>query len=384
MPPCLYRMVFCYPCFSPLAMVYYFITLYCNAKRRNAHTVTGFIKKYFNYLFLGLVFGFTLWSVFRGEDLVRVLDYLEDANDLYLIPSIFCVLLFILGESAVIFYLFSILGTRVKLSHCCLYSFIGFFYSCITPSASGGQPMQVIAMRKDNIPVAVSSVVLAIVTITYKMVLVLIGIAVLVLRPDSLMVYLDPVMGIMYLGIFLNIICISLLLLLVFHPMLMRVMAQWLLDLISRIRPSKKRASRQAKLEHLLNQYNGSAEFYRTHKHTIVYVFLITLLQRLVLFFITWLTYRSFALEGHSISLIVLLQAMISVAADMLPLPGGMGVSENLFLEIFHPIFGEALTLPAMMISRGISYYTQLIISGIMTLAAAFIITDKKKKGGKL
>ena len=69
---------------------------------------------------------------------------------------------------------------------------------------------------------------------------------------------------------------------------------------------------------------------------------------------------------------------MISVAVDMLPLPGGMGISENLFLTIFEPLFGAALVLPGMMICRGISFYTQLLISAVMTAAASFIIREKK------
>ena len=72
------------------------------------------------------------------------------------------------------------------------------------------------------------------------------------------------------------------------------------------------------------------------------------------------------------------LQGMISVAVDMLPLPGGMGISENLFLTIFQPIVGEALVLPGMLVSRGISYYTQLIISAIMTVVASFILKRKE------
>ncbi len=72
------------------------------------------------------------------------------------------------------------------------------------------------------------------------------------------------------------------------------------------------------------------------------------------------------------------LQGMISVAVDMLPLPGGMGISENLFLTIFEPIFGESFVLPGMLVSRGISYYTQLIISAIMTVAASFILKRKE------
>jgi hypothetical protein len=73
------------------------------------------------------------------------------------------------------------------------------------------------------------------------------------------------------------------------------------------------------------------------------------------------------------------LQAMISVAVDMLPLPGGMGISENLFLEVFQPIFGEAFLLPGMVVSRGLAYYTQLVISAVMTVVSMISIKDKTK-----
>ena len=76
----------------------------------------------------------------------------------------------------------------------------------------------------------------------------------------------------------------------------------------------------------------------------------------------------------------ILLQAMISVAVDMLPLPGGMGISETLFLSIFEPIFGVELVLPGMIVCRGISYYTQLVISGVMTGVAQFVFREKMRK----
>ena len=337
-------------------------------------------KNLWNLLFLAAVFILTLWSVFHGQDLNQVVTFLASAEPVYIILSIFCVILFILGESVVICYLLKTLGNRVRFSHCCLYSFIGFFYSCITPSASGGQPMQVVAMRKDRIPVAVSTVVLAIVTITYKLVLVMIGAAILLFRPQQLMTYLVPVEPIMHLGLWLNVICITALLLLVFHPDAIRVLAERTLALLNRIHPFRNPEKQQQRLQRILGQYHGTAEFYRSHKHVIVHVFLITLLQRCLLFLVTWFTYRAFSLSGHSLPVILGLQAMISVAADMLPLPGGMGISENLFLDIFLPVFGEALVLPGMMVSRGISYYTQLLISAGMTVVSSFIITDKEKK----
>lgn len=335
-------------------------------------------KKIFNAVFLVTVFCLTMWAVFKGQDLKALLYYLSNAEASFIAASVVCVVAFILSESVIIHYLMRCLGVRTQFSHCCLYSFIGFFYCCITPSASGGQPMQVVAMRKDRIPVAVSTVVLAIITILYKLVLVLIGTAVMVIRPAAVMPYLEPAEGIIWLGLVLNVICIAALLVLVFWPNLVRRLARWSMALIGKIRPFKNPEKQTARVERILSQYEGTSEFFRSHGLVIINVFVITLVQRVLLFFITWLTYKAFSLSGHSMPAVVTLQAMISVAVDMLPLPGGMGISETLFLDIFRPVFGEALVLPGMVLSRGISYYTQLLISAVMTVIATFIIKERK------
>lgn len=338
-------------------------------------------KKVLNAVFVAVIFSVTVITVFQGENFREVLHFLMTAEIKFVLPSILLVLCFIVGESVVIYYLFYTLGIQTGFFRCCLYSFIGFFYSCITPSASGGQPMQVIAMKKDKIPVASSTVVLAIVTITYKLVLVISGLAVLIIRPESIMKYLESVETIMYVGLALNVGCIAILLNLVFYPKTVRSFAEWGLSLWNRIRPSKHPEKQKERLEALLGQYTGTAEYFKSHKHVFIHVLIITFVQRYLLFFITWLTYCAFELSGETMPVVVILQAMISVASDMLPLPGGMGVSENLFLVIFEPIFGENLIIPGMVISRGISYYSQIFISGIMTLLATFLFT--KEKGEK-
>lgn len=335
-------------------------------------------KKILNAVFVAAIFVITMITVFQGENFKEVLNFLTTAELEFVLPSIGLVILFILGESVVICYLFRTLGIKTGFFRCCLYSFIGFFYSCVTPSASGGQPMQVFAMKKDKIPVASSTVVLAIVTITYKLVLVISGLLVLIIRPESIMKYLEPVETIMYVGLALNVVCIAILLNLVFYPKTVRSCAEWGVSLWNRIRPSGHPEKQRARVEALLGQYTGTAEYFKTHKHVIVHVLIITFLQRYLLFFITWLTYCAFELSREGMPVIVMLQAMISVASDMLPLPGGMGASENLFMVIFEPVFGEDLVLPAMVISRGISYYSQMIISGIMTLAATLFISKEK------
>ena len=66
------------------------------------------------------------------------------------------------------------------------------------------------------------------------------------------------------------------------------------------------------------------------------------------------------------------------MSVDMLPLPGGMGISEKLFLMIFVPVFGARLLLPGMILSRGLGYYTELALSAFLTIVANFVLGKRE------
>lgn len=325
------------------------------------------------------VLGLTLWYIFRDKSLNRIFFYLSGAKWGYAAIAVAAVVAFILGEAVVLCYLLRRLGTRASFGHCSLFSFIGFFYSAITPSASGGQPMQVVYMRRDGIPVAVSTVVLVIVAIVYKLVLVIIGIAVAILRPAAVMRCLGDAEALIYLGVALNVIVVSLLLLAIFRPALLEGLTRWLLRMTQKIHTFRNPEKVMNRVQQMLEQYRGTADFFIKEPKIIFNVFLITFAQRVCLFSVAWFTYLAFGLSGENALTVMLLYAMISVAVDMLPLPGGMGISETLFAAIFAPVFGPELVIPGMIVCRGISYYTQLLLSGVMTGYAQFFFRRRQQ-----
>lgn len=338
-----------------------------------------------NAVFLILIFGATLYYVFHGQDLSKILGYMKDVDDRLWGFGIICVISFICLESVIIFYLMKSVKQKVRLGHCILYSFVGFFFSCVTPSASGGQPAQIYFMKKDGLSISVSSLILMIVTITYKLVLVVIGAVVLIFRPSGIMIYLEPVIGWCYLGILLNIICIAVMFLLTFHPTMAKKIVIWLICRFQTFFNRKERSEKLIqKVEASMDRYKDVAEYLRKHIMLIIHVFLITFVQRFMLFLITYLVYKSFGFHSMSLLQIVTLQAMISVAVDMLPLPGGMGITEKLFLSIFTPICMEQRVLPFMIATRGLNYYTQLLISAVLTITAYFMLGKAKDKNDRI
>lgn len=333
-------------------------------------------KIIFNGVFLAVVFALTIYGVFHGEDLSSMMDAIHRADKRWLIPGIALVAFFIWGESIIIWSMMRSSGIQLKKRTCFLFSSVGFFFSCITPSASGGQPMQIYYMKKEKISIPVSTVILMIVTITYKLVLVVIGIGIAIFGRGFLHKYLEGILPVFYLGLALNIFCVTFMTILVFHPLLAKAIMVKGMKLLERLHLVKKKDGRLKKLEDSMDTYRNTAAYLKNNPFVIVKVIGITFIQRMALFAVTWFVYQAFGLHGTGFWEILFLQAVISVSVDMLPLPGGMGISETLFLNIFSPVFG-GLLLPGMVLSRGLGYYGELLISAAFTVVAQLTIGKK-------
>ena len=337
-------------------------------------------KIIFNGVFLAVVFALTVYGVFHGEDLSSMMDAIHRADKRWLVPGIALVAFFIWGESIIIWYMMRSSGIHLKKRTCFLFSSVGFFFSCITPSATGGQPAQIYYMKKEKIPIPVSTLVLMIVTITYKMVLVVIGLGLMIFGRGFIRTHMYNIRHIFYLGTGLNVFCVASMLLLVFHPVLARSILVKGMELLEKMHLMRYKSTRIEKLNASMDQYHTTAVYLKDHIMVLVNVFAITLFQRFALFTATWFVYKAFGLSGTNAFVIILLQSVISVSVDMLPLPGGMGISEKLFSMIFEPVFGSALLIPGMILSRGLGYYTELLISAIFTIVANFTIGRNLRK----
>ena len=338
-------------------------------------------KWIFNIAFLLLVIGLTMYGLFRGSDLGDLGNLIVQARGGWWALAFLLVVAFILGESLVLHDIMRTLKTPHRLTHCFLYSFIGFFFSCITPSAGGGQPAQVYFMRKDGIDPAVSVPVMILVTITYKLVLVLFALAVLIFRPGTVMAALKPVWGWCILGIALNAGFIGLYILLVVCPGAVERFLGWAIGHPGRLLGRARVEKMQCWLKKWMGQYRDASRVMRTRPGMLLRVMGLTILQRCLLFAVTFCAIRSFDIGNGSLPVVVTLQAMISLGTDLLPLPGGMGASETMFMRIFPAICGAEMTLPVLVVSRGISYYGQLLISAIFTAVAVFRIGKHREEG---
>lgn len=338
-----------------------------------------YLKVLLNAVFLIGLVSITIYFSLKDQNINDIMYAIHSSNIAWILLAVIFVFVFICGESVIMKYLYNLLGTQIKLLHCIKYSFIGFFFSSVTPSATGGQPMQLFYMKKDKYRVSESCLVLLIITIGYKAALVLMSGILFVIQGDFIFAHLDSVVYILIYGLIVNIAFISFLLVIIFHDALTEKMICGMAAILALFHIAKDKEKMQTKILSHMQPYREGAAYLRSHQKVFFHVLWMSVVQRAALFLVTWCVYRSFGLHGISAIQIVALQTIISLSVDMLPLPGGVGASEKSFEIMFGTIFGASLVIPGMVLSRGISYYFLVLITGLGTVVAHFWMVWKNK-----
>ena len=337
-------------------------------------------KNIFNGLFLVALIVFTVWAVFKDQDLGKIITLVSDIHPIFLIIGFTLVIVYVCSESVIIKYLLHTVHIKAPMHNCIRYSFVGFFYSCITPSATGGQPMQIYYMKKQKIDIPTATIILMLVTIEYKFVLVFVGLAAVIFGQSLLQCLSPDVLFFLYLGIGLNVFCVVFMSLLVFKPGSAKFLIIKGFNLLKKLHLMKEKNNRAQRLEDSMEIYKEASVYLKANKKAILITTLISFVQRFFLFFITYVVYRSFGLHEVNAFTITILQSVISISVDMLPLPGGMGISEYLYMRIFTPIFKSSTAASAsMLVSRGFSYYVLVIVSGIISFITHLTVRGDKE-----
>lgn len=332
-------------------------------------------RKLAQIIFFAAVLLLTLFSVLKGVSLQELAADMQSADPIFLLLAVGSVLMFLILQAVVIYMMLITLGMRKSIGKCLLFSFTGYFYCSITPFQSGGPPAQIVLMKKEGIPVSMSSIVILIMTFLFKAVLVAVGIWYLLFGWRVLGNYLSGVLGWFCLGLVMTIGFTAFLAVFIFSPSFARCFLLFLYDrIVERSRVLRRFSGQKQRIVSFMDRYKQTASFFQAHRKQMGVLFGITFLQRFFYFLTTYFVYRSFGLQGTSFAVITLLQACISISVDLLPLPGGTGITEALFLRIFRPLFGAALVLPGMMLARGISYYVQLFFCALFAVASRFFI----------
>ena len=337
--------------------------------------------------------GVTFFVLLRDQPVTKLADVLGRVHPGWLAVGLGLMFLFVASEAMCTRQILPRLGHAASLRRCLGYSFVGFYFSSITPSSTGGQPAQIYYMSKDGVPAAHGALNMMLIAVCYQVVVLLYAVSVVLFQP-SLLETMGGGLGLLLLfGAAVNIVLTAGMLCLMFLPNAARKLCTWVLNLLVKLRLVKNRAGALEKLEGQLTEYRRGAECVKHNPGLIPRLLVCTAVQLTALFAVPFAVYRAFGLTGHGPAELIGMQALLTLAVSALPLPGAVGASEGGFVRAFTLFFGAGLVTPAVLLSRGISFYAFLLISGGVTLAVhlshrkkaaqAVIIQERPKMPGR-
>ena len=326
-------------------------------------------KKIFEAVFFITVTVLALSVLFRGQNWSDLLLLIRKSNPVCLLSAVFLGLLFVCLEGYMIWRLLRLSGNDATLPGCIRYSFIGYFYSGITPSATGGQPAQLYEMCKDGNNASDSTVVLMVVALFYKRVRVVIGLMLPVVWLGHMREYLGSWLGLYVVGIVLNVVLVALLCGVMFSPGLILNIMCGVLAAGERCGIVKNGEKLRQDAAAFAGRYRETTHFLREHKGELVVIGAVTFLQRSTVFLITGMVYLGFGLSGSSLFHILAVQAAVYIAVDMLPVPGAQGITELMYAAVFGGVFGAQYVKASMVLVRGMDFYVPFCVSMLIVLA---------------
>lgn len=313
--------------------------------------------------------GITGFFLLRDQPLSTLAGVLGQVKLGYVVAGLGLMLLFVGCEAMETRLILGRMGYRNPYRRCLGYSFVGFYVSSITPSATGGQPAQVYCMAKDGVSAAHGALNMLLIAVCYQVTLLGYALTAWLALP-GLRQGMGTGMGllVLYGGAVMTVLTVGMLSFL-FLPGLARRVAVGVLNLLGRLGLKGLREKMLPRLEHQMEEYAAGAACLKRNPGLFPALLGLSTLQLTALFTVPFVVYRAFGLDAYSLPVFLGTQAVVTLAVSALPLPGAVGPAEGGFVTAFTPLFGAALATPAMLVSRGISFYAFLLISGCVTLA---------------
>ena len=339
------------------------------------------LKKHKKYLItatiLIVILALTFNSIYDKESWVVIGENIKNLNYGYILMAIAALFLYFICQGI---YMKGILGTlnhKISLMRGTFYAIIEFFFSGITPSSTGGQPIQLYYMTKDEIPIRKSYITLMLNTIYFKVIILGLGIGALIFNSSYIIESAFIFKVFFILGFVVDLLLTIACFLLIFKTDLVKRIFIKLVNFCKKFKLFKRKMAKYD-IEDVMNRYREEVEFIKTHVPMVLFTFLITLIQRLCLFSIIYIVYRALGFNQYSYFDLLAIQVIVQTAMEAAPLPGGAGLSESMMHNLFVIIFASKLADVGMLLTRAFSFYIPLIVTGLIILGEYLVRKIKK------
>ena len=328
-------------------------------------------KRFRNYLlsfiFMAVLIAVTFYVIFKDRTLFDIFNVLHEVRLPYIGAGVLSMLLSLVVQSIVIGMAARWIRLRLRFCEMLQYCFIGVFYSGITPSSSGGQPMQFFYMVRDGIHYSKTTLILFVTNITYQLSAVVLGLVMIIYKWAYVAELESNLFFLFFFGFAINFFMLLLLLGVMFSENLLTKLLRGILGLLAKIHIIKNPGKALHGLDKYISEVKAGVALIKGSPKRFWEITSVTMVQLILYHLVPFFVYRAFGFSEFSVLDFVAVSAVLFISVSFMPLPGSVGASESGFLLLFRPLFAISI-LPGMLLSRFISFYTMFVLCGIISI----------------
>ena len=335
------------------------------------------MKKLLSFLFVLISVSVVVIIAFSNPEMKNAWDAISRLSLPWLGGLLMCWVVYVLFEAIGTWTCLRRQGYKISLPRVLLTGLIGMYYSNITPSAAGGQPMQVNSLRKAGIPIEYGSMALTVRLVMNQFSVCAIGLVLFLINRDFVYKQLGGAIWAARVGWLINFATVPLVLLGAFKRKWMQALAEKLIRLGAKIHVVKNPEGAIERISKMLDTYHEALTEMSHHPKEILTQLLCSIVSLLGLTGSIVFVYYAFGQSGTHWSQVLTLSCLLFVSASYTPLPGASGAQEGGFMLYFAGIFKDGTIGLALLIWRFFTYSLFLIV-GIFTVLGENTLLRKR------
>lgn len=321
-------------------------------------------KTIFNFLTLVLSVGLLAYFCLSENGLTSLSQHVHEFKIGWLVLGFLCMLCDLFLDTCLIFLFTKSVSRTYTFNRAFKVCMVGHLYSAVTPFQSGGQPMQIYVMSKQDIDPGKATSTLVQKFFIYQTGITLYSLFAIIFQTSYFKSTLNSVMWWLALvGFAAQVIVAVLLLVFSFNQRITHKILTAVSKLLFRLHLMKNYETTLESWEKQLAVFHESNKSLYQDKKLLVKSYLLTFLQLTSLFVVSYCIYRAFDIGNASPINMIFSQAFVTMVSSLVPLPGAAGASEGSFYIFFSSFFTAGTLKSAILLWRIITYYAVILIS---------------------
>ena len=324
-------------------------------------------KLVFNTCVIALTIALVAYFVFSDVGFIDLINKINSGkmqvNTVWIVMAVVAHLLNIALDSTIIYLFIKQTTPEVKPHMALVAGMVGQFFCAVTPSSTGGQPMQILTMSRMGIKASNGTSALVQKFLVWQFTLAVYCIISISFGFSFIAGKLDPTMWVLtIIGFSAQVVMIVVLLLASFAKGITIRFVDSIFRLLGKLHILKNADEKIQSINESLENFHKSNQELNKNKKLLVLIYTLTVVQMTSFFLVPYCISQAFNIDCNIFEMIFA-QSYVNMVSSLMPLPGGSGAAEYSFSVFFGTYFTAETMKTAILLWRTITYYGTIVIS---------------------